>query len=142
MSVTSVFTLFKKIKGPNWFKSLVLFLIFLFGLCFLIPYFPNILFLYRSIGVFWIKLVSVIIASIAIFYNLISLIILIKFSSREDNTIIIPQLLPDFISNYLTQLKRISKYDSINVFIQMYVTTTIFLFILLLLFLFVTTILV
>ena len=141
-SVTSIFTLFKKIKGPNWFKYLVLFLVFLFGLYFLIPYFPHILYLYRSIGVFRVKLVSVIIASIAIFYNLISLIVLIKFSSMEDNTIIIPQFLPDFISSYLTQLKRISKYDNIKVFIRMYVTTTIFLFILLLLFLFVTTILV
>ena len=89
-----------------------------------------------------VKLVLVLITTIAILYNLISLLILIKFSNLEDKTIIIPQFLPNFISNYLIDLKRISKYDSINIFIQMYVTTTIFLFILLLLFLFVTNVLV
>ena len=143
-SVKSIFmfTLFRKIKGPNWFKYLILLLILLIGLYFLISYFPNILFLYRSINVIWVKLVLVLITAIAILYNLISLLILIKFSNLDDKTIIIPQFLPNFILNYLIDLKRISKYDSINIFIQMYVTTTIFLFILLLLFLFVTNVLV
>lgn len=133
----------RKIKGPNWFKYLILFLILLIGLYFLIPYFqrPNILFLSRSISVLGVKLVLVLITSIAILYNLISIFILIKYSFMEDNTINIPQFLPNFISNYLIELKRISKYDSINRFIQMYITTTIFLFILLLIFLFVTNIL-
>ncbi len=81
------------------------------------------------------------ITSLAILYNLISLLILIKYSFMEDKTIIIPQFLPNFISNYLIELKRISKYDGINRFIQMYITTTIFLFILLLIFLFITNIL-
>ncbi len=36
-----MFTFFRKIKGPNWFKYLILFLILLFGLYFLISYFPR-----------------------------------------------------------------------------------------------------
>ncbi len=81
------------------------------------------------------------ITSIAILYNLISLLILILYSLMEDKSIIIPQFLPNFISNYLIELKRISKYDSINIFIHLYVIYTIFLFILLLMFLFITNIL-
>lgn len=66
------------------------------------------------------------ITSIAILYNLISLLILIKYSLMEDKTIIIPQFLPNFISNYLIELKRVSKYDSINRFIHLYIISTIF----------------
>ncbi len=42
-----MFTLFfrrPKIKGPNWFKYLILFLMLLIGLYFLIPYLPYIFF--------------------------------------------------------------------------------------------------
>ena len=135
-----IFTLIKKIKGPNWFKYLILFLISLIGLYFLIPFFSHILFLFKSIRVFWVKFVLVLITTIAILYNLITLFLLIKFSLMEDKTIIIPKYMPNFISSYLIDLKRISKYDSLNNFLYLFITTTIFLFILLLFFLFISNI--
>ena len=55
----------------------------------------------------------------------------------EDKTIKIPKLRaapPNFISSYLIDLKRISKYVSLNSFLYLFITTTIF-FILLLIFL-------
>ena len=58
----------------------------------------------------------------------------------EDKTIIIPKYMPNFISSYLIDLKRISKYDSLNNFLYLFITTTIFLFILLLFFLFISNI--
>ena len=129
-----------KFKCPNRFKYLILFLISLIGLYFLIPFFSHILFLFKSIRVFWVKFVLVLITTIAILYNLITLFLLIKFSLMEDKTIIIPKYMPNFISSYLIDLKRISKYDSLNNFLYLFITTTIFLFILLLIFLFISNI--
>nr|YP_010697830.1 hypothetical protein P1S03_mgp15 [Porodaedalea chrysoloma]WCF76791.1 hypothetical protein [Porodaedalea chrysoloma] len=136
-SAMALFALFKKIKGPNWLKYLITFVLGLIFLILLYLYSPTILPYYLSINLFWIKVIGSLGCFFVICYNLLSLHILLKFSVMDDKDITIPQFIPNFIRNYLLDLKRISKYEYnvLNIFINIYVRGIFFHFVILLLFL-------
>lgn len=122
---------FKKIKGPNWLKFLIIFV-----LCLTLIYYsiPNILFIlsiFKGIKISWVKSIGLFPISLGILYNLFTLHFLIKYSQMQDNDIVIQRYLPKFIKNYLIKLKETSKNEALIHFLDLYVRSTISMFVLL-----------
>ena len=87
-------------KLPNWVKILLALLI----VSILVVKYLGIIYI-LNINTFYIKLYFYIGFSVAIFYQLLSIYLLHKFSKKNIN---IPEVLPDFIINWLKELEIMS----------------------------------
>ena len=130
-----LFTMFKELKGPKWLKYLILIFITIVVLTITRFYLFAIVSYLISTKFCILKLILSLIGCTYIFYNLLSLIILLKFSFIPDEKITIPNYLPNKIKNYLLELKEISKFKEINYFIYNYAIGILFSIIYLILFL-------
>jgi hypothetical protein len=122
-----IFTLKNK-KTPKWFKYLIILISCLVG----IYYIEYIISFFKSINLNWIRIITFFTSSFIILYYLITILILIRYSRKDDNKIIIPNYLPTKIREHLINLKRISKYESLSYFIETFLITAIYMYILLL----------
>lgn len=127
--------MFKKIKGPNWLKYLILIIITIVLFIFLRNNLLFVIDFLLSIDFFWFKLIPTIIGCVLILFNLLSVIILLKFSFVPDDEIIIPQFIPNKIRNYLLELKKFSKGEATNHYIYIHIVGVVFTIISLIIFL-------
>lgn len=139
LKLNGLWTLIGLPKLPKWLKSLILIVLYLFVFFWLLPYTYSILNLYKINIVLWVIVIAVFSVSLIILFHLINIYILINFASIPNEKIKIPQYLPKFIKNYLLELKEISKYSMLNLFLRPHILTALHLFVLLILFLFFVT---
>ena len=111
--------------GPKWLKDLVRVLL-LSLLCYLLK-----AFLFDSLNLsisqwitFW-KYACFSLIFLALLYYSVTLFLLNKFSQSPelDANTVIPKYLPKYIKNYLLNLIEISKFKSLNLFLDLYIKT-------------------
>jgi hypothetical protein len=124
MSLLPIFTLKNK-KTPKWFKYIIILISCLISLYY-IEYISYIISFFKTINLNWLRIITFLISWFYILYNLLTILILIRYSRKDDNKIIIPNYLPTIIRKHLTNLKRISKYESLKAFIETYVIAAIY----------------
>lgn len=118
-----------KLKNSKLFKFtffLISLPIFFFSIKLILPYIND------TSTIFFIKYILILFLSFSIMYYLFKLHILIKYHEMDYNKIEVPEYLPKFIQNILFELKDISKFNSYNLFLNLYLKSVVYMFITLL----------
>lgn len=127
----------KKKKGGTF---LMYFIILVLVVFFLIIFSSHILYIFsffKSFRFLYFTYVIVLGFSFFILYHLTTMFILIKFSILKDEKIHISKYWPKVIQDYLLNLKQISQFKSLSLFLDLHIKTVLYLLFFLIIYLFV-----